>query len=113
MTDPFASSDSARSANPLRHARTFVVEGRWTLRGGGELPEVTVCYETWGTLSPEADNAVLVCHAVTGDSHAARHDADDDPGWWDLMVGPGAAIDTERYFVVCANVLGGCPRPGL
>ena len=65
-------------------------------------------YETWGELDEDARNAVLVCHALSGDSHAARHDADDDPGWWDLLIGPGKAIDTDRYFVVCQNVLGGC-----
>ncbi len=60
------------------------------------------------TLSPEGDNAVLICHALSGDSHVARHDDDDDPGWWELLVGPGRPIDPARYFVVCANVLGGC-----
>ena len=54
------------------------------------------------------DNAVLICHAISGDSHVARHDGGDDPGWWDIVVGPGRPIDTERYFVICPNVLGGC-----
>ena len=89
---------------------------------GGVLPEVTLAYETWGELNEAADNAVLLVHALTGDSHAAGGpDATHKRGgWWDPMVGPGRAIDTERYFVVCSNVLGGCsgstgpasPAPG-
>ena len=75
---------------------------------GGELPGVRVAYETWGTLNAERSNAVLICHALSGDSHAARHGADDAAGWWDLVVGPGGFIDTDRYFVVCSNTLGGC-----
>ncbi len=67
-----------------------------------------MAYETYGRLRPDGGNAVLVCHALSGDSHVARHDAEDDPGWWDTVVGPGKPIDTDRYFVICANVLGGC-----
>ena len=51
---------------------------------------------------------MLVCHAISGDSHVARHDEHDDPGWWDIVVGPGKPIDTDRYFVICPNILGGC-----
>ena len=72
------------------------------------LPRVTVAYETYGTLNPPRDNAVLVCHAISGDSHVARHDEEDDPGWWEVMVGRGKAIDTGRCFVICPNLLGGC-----
>jgi homoserine O-acetyltransferase len=77
---------------------------------GGELHGVVVAYETYGELNAARDNAILVCHAISGDSHVARHDGDDgdEPGWWDLVVGPGKAIDTDRYFVICSNVLGGC-----
>ncbi len=80
------------------------------LESGGRLGPVTVAYETCGTLSPAADNAVLICHALSGDSHVAgTYRADDPkPGWWDLMVGPGKGIDTGRYFVICANVIGSC-----
>ena len=78
------------------------------LHHGGTLPHVTVAYETYGTLNEDRSNAVLVCHAITGDSHLARHDQDDDPGWWDELVGPGKAVDTDRLFVICSNVLGGC-----
>jgi homoserine O-acetyltransferase/O-succinyltransferase len=75
---------------------------------GQRLDRAELAYETWGTLAPARDNAVLVTHALTGDSHVARHGADDQPGWWDGMVGPGRAIDTDRYFVICSNLLGGC-----
>src|SRR4051794_38799872 len=77
---------------------------------GGVLPSVRVAYETWGTLAPDASNAVLVEHALTGDSHVVGPvgPGHPTPGWWDGLVGPGAPVDTDRFFVVCANVLGGC-----
>lgn len=80
------------------------------LEAGASLDDVTVAYETWGALSPARDNAVLVLHALTGDSHAAGPAGPGQPmvGWWDELIGPGKAIDTDRYFVVCPNVLGGC-----
>ena len=106
--DAFNSSDSARSAKPLRHARHAKLPGALPLELGGELSDITVCYETYGTLAPDGGNAVLVCHALSGDSHVAPHDAGDDPGWWDIAVGPGKPIDTDRYFVICPNLLGGC-----
>ncbi len=80
------------------------------LRSGVRFGPVDVAYETYGELTPERDNAVLICHALTGDAHVAGRHSDDDPkpGWWDLMVGPGKGIDTNRYFVICANCIGGC-----
>ncbi|MBI5519023.1 MAG: homoserine O-acetyltransferase [Desulfovibrio sp.] len=109
MSDPaFASSDAARGAGELPFARVLTLPGPLPLRLGGELPEVRVCYETFGQLNAARDNAVYVCHALSGDSHVARHGEDDTPGWWDIAVGPGKAVDTDRYFVICANVLGGC-----
>src|SRR5918994_7185311 len=77
---------------------------------GGHLPEVTLAYETWGELNEAGDNAVLVVHALTGDSHCAGgpSDAYKRGGWWHEMVGPGRPIGTERDFVVCSNILGGC-----
>jgi homoserine O-acetyltransferase len=80
------------------------------LEGGGSLAHVTLAYETYGRLNADASNAILLLHALSGDAHAAgRHSpADRKPGWWDTMVGPGRAFDTERYFVICSNVIGGC-----
>ncbi len=77
---------------------------------GGRLGPVTLAYETYGELSRERDNAVLVLHALSGDAHAAGYHAPGDlkPGWWDIMIGPGKAIDTDRYFVICSNILGSC-----
>lgn len=80
------------------------------LEGGGHLAQVTVAYEVWGALDTARSNGVLVLHALTGDSHAAGHagPGHGPAGWWDGLIGPGAPIDTDRYFVVCPNVLGGC-----
>ena len=102
------SSDSARHAKPLRYAQTATFDRALKLELGGELPGVTVAYETYGQLNAARDNAVLVCHAISGDSHVAQHTTDDDPGWWDVAVGPGRPIDTDHLFVICPNLLGGC-----
>ncbi|MFM8388086.1 MAG: homoserine O-acetyltransferase [Actinomycetota bacterium] len=77
---------------------------------GSTLTGVTVAYETWGSLAADASNAILLCHAWTGDSHAAgpADDGHPTPGWWEGLIGPGLVIDTNEFFVVCANVLGGC-----
>lgn len=77
---------------------------------GATLRDVTVAYETWGVLNSARSNAILVCHAWTGDSHAAgaADDGHPTPGWWEGIIGPGLAIDTDEWFVVCSNVLGGC-----
>ena len=82
----------------------------FVLEGGGMLRDAQLAYETWGELAPAGDNAVLVCHALTGDSHAAGElgHGHPTPGWWDAVIGPGKAIDTDRWFVVCVNVPGGC-----
>jgi homoserine O-acetyltransferase len=84
--------------------------GGFSLEAGGELPEVTVAYETWGELDARGANAVLVLHALSGDSHVSgpAGPGHPSPGWWGSLVGPGAPVDTDRYFVVCPNVLGGC-----
>jgi homoserine O-acetyltransferase/O-succinyltransferase len=81
--------------------------GEFQLETGGYLPEVELAYETWGTLNEDASNAVLIEHALTGSSHVAQGEAE-EAGWWDVLVGPGKTIDTDRYFVVSVNVLGGC-----
>jgi homoserine O-acetyltransferase/O-succinyltransferase len=96
--------------DPVGHRQFVTMPRPIALDGGTTLRDVQVAYETWGVLSPAADNALLVCHAWTGDSHAAGPLATghDSPGWWDDLIGPGRAIDTDHWFVVCANVLGGC-----
>jgi homoserine O-acetyltransferase len=85
--------------------RPFPLEGGAVLHGG-----IDVAYETWGRLADDGSNAVLVCHALTGDSHAAGPLTTGHPtaGWWDPLIGPGRALDTDSLFVVCVNVLGGC-----
>lgn len=93
--------------------RAVVFEGDrpLVLASGATLPEVEVAYETYGELNADRSNAVFICHALSGDAHAAGlHEGDDPnrPGWWDNIVGPGRPLDTDRFFVICANVLGGC-----
>jgi len=109
MSDEFyASSDSVRTARPLKHAKMLTLPGPLELELGGRLERVDVVYETYGQLNEKRDNGILICHAISGDSHVAAHDEADDTGWWDIMVGPGKCIDTDKYFVICPNVLGGC-----
>jgi len=81
--------------------------GSLALESGATLPEVTLAYETWGTLNADASNAVLIEHALTGDTHVTRG-AGEEPGWWEQLAGPGAPVDTDKYFVVSINILGGC-----
>ncbi|EAX47753.1 homoserine O-acetyltransferase [Thermosinus carboxydivorans Nor1] len=92
----------------LKYAKVADPDNPLVLTMGGTLTDVTVAYETYGTLSPNRDNVILVTHALTGDSHVAAHDDKDEKGWWDALVGPGRPIDTNRFFVICSNVLGGC-----
>ena len=88
--------------------RQQLAVGAITLESGVFIEHVTVAFETYGTYN--GNNAILIEHALTGDSHVAAHC--DDPkstaGWWDALVGPGRSVDTDKWFVVCANVLGGC-----
>ncbi|WP_372435105.1 homoserine O-acetyltransferase MetX [Oceanitalea stevensii] len=90
--------------------RRFADIGALHLEAGGRLPAVTLAYETWGELNAAGDNAVLICHALTGDTHVTgpAGPGHPSPGWWSAVVGPGLAIDTDRWFVVAVNVLGGC-----
>ncbi len=79
------------------------------LESGEKFGPVTLAYETYGVLNKEKSNAVLIVHALSGDSHAAGvHEGSNDLGWWDSFIGPGKAFDTEKYFVICSNILGGC-----
>jgi len=80
------------------------------LESGEKLGSITIAYETYGTLNNNADNAILITHALSGDSHLAGFYSENDKkaGWWDFMVGPGKPFDTNKYFIICSNVLGGC-----
>ncbi|NOX26001.1 MAG: homoserine O-acetyltransferase, partial [Deltaproteobacteria bacterium] len=87
----------------------FQLPGSLRLDNNDSLHEGIIAYETYGKLNKAADNAILICHALSGDAHAAGfHAGAGKPGWWEIMIGPGKAIDTNRYFVVCSNILGGC-----
>jgi homoserine O-acetyltransferase len=93
-----------------KRVELFTAEDPLTLDCGRQLGPIQVAYETYGELNERRDNAIMVCHALSGDAHAAGvHSAEDTkPGWWDQMVGPGKAFDTQKYFVICSNILGGC-----
>jgi homoserine O-acetyltransferase/O-succinyltransferase len=79
------------------------------LESGQKLSGVTLAYETYGELNKDKSNAILILHALSGDAHAAGlHTSDKDPGWWNEMIGPGKAFDSNKYFIICSNVLGGC-----
>ncbi|MEU2336384.1 homoserine O-acetyltransferase [Streptomyces sp. NPDC013172] len=99
-----------REGDPPGRRRWHAAQRPLPLEAGGELPGVRLAFETWGRLAPDASNAVLVLHALTGDSHVAgpAEPGHPTPGWWDGLVGPGLALDTDRWFVVAPNVLGGC-----
>ena len=87
----------------------FNINEEIKLDSGEILDNVTVAYETYGELNKEKSNAILICHALTGDAHAAGwHTGDKKPGWWEIVIGPGKALDSEKYFIICSNVLGGC-----
>ncbi len=98
-----------RDGDPVG-ARRFVDVGDLKLEAGGVLPGIRLAYESWGRLDAARGNAVLVLHALTGDSHVVGPAGPGHPtqGWWDGLIGPGKAIDTDRYFVVAPNALGGC-----
>ncbi|MBB5937178.1 homoserine O-acetyltransferase [Streptomyces zagrosensis] len=110
-----------REGQPVGRRRWVTLERPLSLEAGGVLPGVRIAYETWGKLAPDGGNAVLVLHALTGDSHVAgpAEPGHPTPGWWDALIGPGRPVDTERWYVVAPNVLGGCqgstgpasPRP--
>ena len=109
---PLPVSGAWRSGNPVGQRRffTFPDDRKMALDNGTVMSGIVTAFETWGTLNADASNAVLLCHAWTGDSHASGRAGvgHPTPGWWESAVGPGLAIDTDQWFVVCANVLGGC-----
>ena len=88
----------------------FTFQEKIQLENGREFGPITVAYETYGKLNQDKNNAILALHALSGDAHAAGYNSPDDkkPGWWDDMIGPGKAFDTDKYFVICSNFLGGC-----
>ncbi|NNG19169.1 homoserine O-acetyltransferase [Naumannella sp. ID2617S] len=89
--------------------RLFDADNPLRLSSGATLAEVDIAYETYGTLNADASNAVFICHALTGDAHAAGvHEGATKPGWWDNLIGPGRPVDTDHFFVICPNLLGGC-----
>jgi homoserine O-acetyltransferase len=89
---------------------TFAEEEPFCLESGAFLSPVTIAYETYGSLNADCSNAILICHALSGSAHAAGYHCEEDakPGWWDDCIGPGKAFDTDRFFVICSNVLGSC-----
>jgi homoserine O-acetyltransferase len=89
---------------------TFGNREPFQLESGAALGPVTLAYETYGHLNADRSNAILILHALSGSAHAAGSHAADDPrpGWWDECIGPGKAFDTDRYYVICSNVLGSC-----
>ncbi len=110
--DRLPASGAWRPGDPVGDRRfvSLATDRPFALDGGGTLRDITLAYETWGTLDADAGNAVLVCHALTGDAHAAGPSGPGQPteGWWDSLIGPGLGLDPDRYFIVCVNVLGGC-----
>ncbi|MDO8446618.1 MAG: homoserine O-acetyltransferase [Deltaproteobacteria bacterium] len=92
----------------IAETRYFIFHELVTL-SGGNLSPVTLAYETYGILNSDRSNAILILHAFSGDAHAAGfHEGVEKPGWWDILIGPGKGFDTDKYFVICSNVIGGC-----
>ncbi len=108
--DPSVAALSSGPAKLLTTRKSVTFDDGITLTSGEHIAPLTIVYETFGTLSPARDNAILIVHALTGDSHCAGFYTAEEkrPGWWDPMIGPGKAFDTDKYFIVCANSLGGC-----
>ena len=88
--------------------RSFDLPSPFAMKRGGRLTGARLAYETWGTLAPARDNAILIHTGLSPSAHAASNPGNPEPGWWEAMIGPGKAIDTRRWFVICANALGSC-----
>ena len=89
--------------------RQLICDSPLLLECGRALPRPVLAYQTYGELNGDKSNAVLVCHALTGDQFPVeRHPVTGKPGWWEMLIGPGLPIDTDRYFILCVNVIGGC-----
>lgn len=102
MSNPVIKSTILSATRIARFAEPFA------MHRGGELTLLEVAYETWGRLSPARDNAILIFTGLSASAHAASSPKDPTPGWWEFMIGPGKALDTDRYFVICVNSLGSC-----
>ncbi len=106
IPDDLARQQADQPAGEVAH---FGADEPLVLDAGISLAPFQIAYRTYGTLNAERSNAILVCHALTGDQHvASQNPVTGKSGWWDIMIGPGKPIDTDRYFVICTNVLGGC-----
>src|ERR1700739_568133 len=104
-----ADERSQEADHPSSRIALFGADQPLPLDCGIDLAPFQICYQTYGELNAERSNAILICHALTGDQHVANvHPVTGKPGWWETMVGPGRPIDTDRYFVICVNILGGC-----
>jgi homoserine O-acetyltransferase len=102
-------STSRKDSVGLVKTEFFTID-RFQFRSGKTVAPVTIAYETYGTLNSRKNNAILIVHALSGSAHAAGYLTENDihPGWWDLYIGPGKPFDTDKYFVICSNVIGGC-----
>ena len=95
--------------HPHSSVAKFGIDQPLKLDCGIDLAPFQIAYQTYGELNADRSNAILVCHALTGDQHVNNvHPVTGKPGWWETMVGPGRPLDPDRYFIICANVLGGC-----
>jgi len=110
MSSPTDSKSQTKPTIPLPgHQVQLGVTAPLRLNCGADLSNFTVAYQTYGQLNAEKSNAILVCHALTGDQYITEsHPITNRPGWWEIMVGPGKPLDTERYYIICVNIIGGC-----
>jgi homoserine O-acetyltransferase len=111
VPSPATSADerSHEADHPSSLVVQFGADKPLRLDCGIDLAPFQIAYQTYGELNAERSNAILVCHALTGDQHVFNvHPVTGKPGWWETLVGPGRPLDTERYFIICANVIGGC-----
>ena len=106
---PESAGHMREADNPQSPVVRFGHDKPLRLDAGVELAPFQIAYQTYGTLNAARSNAVLICHALTGDQHVNNvHPLTGKPGWWEIMIGPGKLVDTDRYFVICSNVVGAC-----